>query len=176
MSEIVKQKTLVDITKEMIELSASITSCAIENNGEIEPELFDLLESNKSEMAVKIEKYTILIDQIENQAEFFANRAKNLKNVSDSLKSKSEYLKSKIKEAMEAAGKERLDGIETYYKFCKAPKSLFVMRESQIPSEFKIVTETIDKTKLKEALKNGKEVEGATLVQNLYLKKYNKGL
>jgi len=87
-----------------------------------------------------------------------------------------EYLKSKIKETMLALDTDKLDGIETYYRLQKNNKSLHITDEKLIPPQFKIVTETIDKPKLKEALKNGECIDGAEIITTTAIRRYQKGL
>jgi hypothetical protein len=119
--------------------------------------------------------------QFETKAESIACYIKNLSAFSVDLKTAEESMKARrqatdkkvdalkkyLTECLNTAGKDKVETVNAKISF-RASTAVQIADESALPSEFlKVVTETKpDKTLIKKAITDGREVPGASLIQN----------
>lgn len=93
---------------------------------------------------------------------------KRLKEYADKKEKRIERIKSNVKDALENLGIQKLETPIGTMSIAKNPPSVEIYDESLIPKEYKKekVVIDIDKAAIKDALKNGKNVQGAKLIED----------
>lgn len=144
---------------------------------ETEDELAQKIDEVAIELDTKIENIGCYIKNLESDIEAFKREEDNLKKRRKSTENKIEGLKTYLNNYLTAVYPNEDD--RRKWKF-KTPKVVLGYRKSttvEVPdlekldkNFIKIKTETsADKTAIKEAIKNGKEVKGAFLKDNINL-------
>ena len=84
-----------------------------------------------------------------------------------SIESKIKHLKEYLRYNLEKTNTQKIESSEITITIQNNPHKVIITNEGDIPDEFFETKETqsIDKTKIKEALKNGEEVPGCQLIQ-----------
>jgi Siphovirus Gp157 len=125
------------------------------------------------EIAVYLEAEIRKVDSIagylahcEAQQEFAAQEIKRLQERKSSWARKQERLEDYIIRVMELAGKPKLEGRTSTLSVRPCPPSVEVVDQSLVPPEYirTVVTESVDKTAAKAALKAGENIAGLKLV------------
>lgn len=142
-----------------------------ELGGEITPEIEQALEITQKELQSKCLNYVHFINHIQTQiseAEIYKSK------VLDYI-SKKEKLLERLKNALNEAV-TKFGTIETdMWKLSqRKSESVEIVDLDKVPDKFKTIKQNIqaDKTAIKQALKNGENIEGAKLIekQNLQIK------
>jgi len=129
--------------------------------------ILDTLESIQGEFKLKSINVAKFIRNLEHTAEGIketerkqADRRKNLEQKILRLK---EYLKSNL----ENIGLDKIENDELVITIQKNPHKVSIIDEQLIPKEYFEIQEqvSINKTKIKEDLKNGKDIPGCEMVQ-----------
>jgi hypothetical protein len=109
-----------------------------------------------------------LIRRMEHEAGYFRQQAKQRDERARNL----EHLAGKIKFAlqlyMEMKGIQEVQGFAYRFKLHKNPPSVVIVDEQRLPDEFVEYQPRVDRAKVLEALKAGKEVPGAALREKSY--------
>lgn len=141
--------------------------CEIEElEGELTPELEERLKINAENMSSKMEDYCKAIRYYE----MTVANAKSEKERLDKLIKRSErsqqWLKDAILNVMNATDKPKVSA-GTFTVGTRKSTAVNIIDESAIPARYanEVVTVKIDKTAIKDAIKNGEEVPGAQLVE-----------
>jgi len=137
--------------------------------GEITPEMEDQLKINEGELQSKSIAYLSIIKDRE---AFVVQIDEEIKRLT-ALKKRNNNLVDRLKENILNA--VNLFGtIETKFnKFSiRKSESVEVLEVNELPKEYKVVkvTEQADKKAIKEALKNGKQIPGCSILTNSNLK------
>lgn len=117
---------------------------------------------NKSRNIIGYEKsIELAINAYKEEEKRIAERRKALEN-------KLEKYKEYVKNNMEDMGLQKIETPLGVLSVCKVPAILEVYDENLIPNEYKKekVTISIDKNAIKEALKNGQDIQGVKLIDN----------
>lgn len=150
-----------------------LVSELIENGGELTPELELSLQINKDQLQSKSENYAYIIKQIDAECDIIDNEIKRLQQAKKVRENTVERLKSTLTIAMNTFEVTEIKTPLIKINFRKS-ESVIVYDVNSLPQMFKTikVTETPDKAKIKEVIKNGDTVVGAELVisQNLQIK------
>ena len=156
-------KSLYEITQEAMELASYLE----ENDGELNEELESLLVINQNELQAKAINYGYAIKTIEHDVEAIENELKRLQALKKAKTNAIERMKEAISNAMELYSIEKVESPTLNLSFRKS-ESVEVHNEDIIPLQFMNIKEvrTVNKTKIKEAIKNGENVFGATLQIN----------
>jgi hypothetical protein len=149
----------------LAELTASIIRDIIDNDGELTGELEQRLNSTESDLAVKVDSYKYVLEDLEFESEKWATRAAQAAKLSSSIAVYRQSMRERIMLAMKKLGKEELNGDEFKFVLTKTPPSVEVIDGELIPQAYKKtkVEIQIDKKKIAEDLKAGYEVTGAKL-------------
>lgn len=114
----------------------------------------------------KIENIAKVVRNIEAESKAYKEEEQRLKAKKQSAEKKVEFLKQYMFDSMEFLGKEKVQaGVFTVSIRNNGP-SVQVLDEASIPEEYFIEQEPkLDKTSIKNAIKQGKEVPGAELIR-----------
>jgi hypothetical protein len=153
--------TLYHITSEQLRINELLE----ESGGELTPEIEEALVLNEHNFVTKSEgyiqtiaKYQALVDAADN----IIKEAQRKKRVFDNI---SKRLKERLQDAMIIMGRDRVEiGIHTLS--LRNSVAVNITEENKIPNEFIKVETSVDKMKVKEALKRGELIPGAELQTN----------
>lgn len=151
-----------------IELSQlQLVEQLIENGGDLTPELEEALTLNKENLETKGTNYGLIIKQIESECDIIDAQIERLNKLKKSRNNSIERLKNNISTAMQIFDIEEIKTPILKINFRKSESvevdDLKLLDRKFITTK---VTESADKTAIKEAIKAGETVMGATLKQN----------
>lgn len=158
-----KNLSLYNITNSFITLFEKA------ENGELTKEE---IEEQGKDLAISLKnKSTSIIGYIRNldlTSEAIKNEIDRLTTMKKAIDNKNAKFKEYVKQNMEELELQKIDTELGTLSIAKNPASVEIYDESMIADEYKKekVTVTIDKTAIKNAIKEGKEVEGARLVED----------
>ena len=139
----------------------------INNEGEITPELETALTINKDQLQSKAVDYSYVIKQLDSDCEQIDAELKRLQQLKKVRTNLAERLKDTISNAMNLYEVEKIETPLIKLSF-RNSESVEITNESQLDACF-IVTKTVtspDKKAIKDAIKSGVLVEGATISYN----------
>ena len=142
--------------------------------GEFDAEvLADTLQGIEDEMEIKAENYGLVMKNIEALSNGVKAEIERLTAYKKQLDQGVASMKENLSKGLLAAEKTKFKTDHFAFSFRKS-ETVNVIDQNLVPVDYiKVKTkETVDKTALKKALKNGLETEGATIVekQNLQIK------
>lgn len=111
----------------------------------------------------KVENYIKVMKNLEADVEARKNEIKRLTELNKADEKKKDHLKETLTISMELTGHERVDTILFKVSFRKS--QAVEVDELVLPESYKVATWKPDKKRLKEDLKNGLEIVGASLVE-----------
>ena len=144
-----------------------IISEIINNEGEITPELETALQINQSQLQSKAIDYSYVIKSLDSDCDAIDAELKRLQQLKKVRTNLAERLKNTISDAMNLYGVEKIETPLIKLSF-RNSESVEITNESQLDACF-IVTKTVsipDKKAIKDAIKNGEIVTGATISYN----------
>ncbi len=144
-----------------------IISEIINNEGEITPELETALTINKEQLQSKAVDYSYVIKQLDSDCEQIDAELKRLQQLKKVRTNLAERLKNTISDAMNLYEVEKIETPLIKLSF-RNSESVEITNEKQLDACF-IVTKTVtspDKKAIKDAIKNGEVVTGATISYN----------
>lgn len=132
------------------------------------------LEINAKEFLAKAEAFAAVISSKRARSAYLESEAARLKSMAKREEEAANYLHNAISKAMQQQGMSKADLDHFKLSFRKSEAVEVSIPAEKLPAEYvrmKLVYEA-DKTALKDALKSGETIEGATLVtrQNLQIK------
>ncbi|MBX8938515.1 siphovirus Gp157 family protein [Enterococcus gilvus] len=128
--------------------------------------LRDTLDSIKDAFDVKAENVAKAVKEIEGQANMIDEEIKRLTKRKTTMKNNAKSMKVYLQEQMEAIGKRKVQGELLTVAIQKNAPSVKIESEQYIPEGFYVPQPSkLDKTQLKNELKNGLEITGVELVQ-----------
>jgi hypothetical protein len=139
----------------------------INNEGEITPELETALTINKEQLQSKAVDYSYVIKSLESDCEQIDNEIARLNKLKKVRANLTERLKNTVSSAMQLYEVEKIETPLIKLSF-RNSESVEITNEQQLDAKF-IVTKTVttpDKKSIKDAIKNGELVEGATISYN----------
>ena len=136
-------------------------------NMELDPEVMqDTLDSIEGAIENKAENIAKLIRNLESDVSAYKEEEDRLKTKRQATENKVKWLKTYLEDNMKLTGKTKFKSGMFNFSIQKNPVSVNILDERIIPEEFLIPQlPKIDKTALKDVLKNGVEVPGAELKQ-----------
>jgi len=111
----------------------------------------------------KVENYIKVIKNIESDVEARKNEIKRLTELNKADEKKKDHLKETLSTSMQLTGHERVD--TPLFKVSFRKSQAVEVDELVLPESYKVATWKPDKKRLKEDLKNGLEIVGASLVE-----------
>ncbi|HYE53701.1 MAG TPA: siphovirus Gp157 family protein [Chitinophagaceae bacterium] len=162
-------KTLYNIRQDHLTLLALIE----ENEGELTPDIEQQLVLTEEEFQDKAVSYAYVIKAFENTGDVIDAEIKRLSALKEKAVKRRELFKQTLSDAMQQFGIEKIEHPFVKLSFRKS-EVVDIVDETKIPEdymEYKIVG-TISKTKIKEAIKEGVNVPGASIKEkkNLQIK------
>jgi Fic family protein len=159
------EKSLYKIESEYLDLINQIELA----EGELTPELESALQINKNELEVKSIAYVEIVKQRESLNERINEEIKRLQAMKKSNDNLIDRLKSNLLNAVNLFGNFEAGFLK--FSTRKSKQVIVNCDTNELPKEFKTikVTETPDKTAIKKAIEQGKEIQGCELVENLNL-------
>lgn len=155
-------KSLYHINQEQLLLMSQLE----ENGGELTPELEQALIINAEDLTMKADAYMTVIKGKEATIEMIDKEIKRLTAMKKTEENQIKRLKSFLLDAVTAFGKFNTDR----FKFStRNSEAVEILDEELLPDEFFVTKHTPNKTAIKAALKDGAEVNGATLKTNTSL-------
>lgn len=111
----------------------------------------------------KVENYIKVIKNIESDVEARKAEIKRLTELNKADEKKKDHLKETLSTSMALTGHERVD--TQLFKVSFRKSQAVEVDETVLPEAYKVATWKPDKKRLKEDLKNGLEIIGASLVE-----------
>lgn len=128
--------------------------------------LEDTLESIELAIEDKLENIARLIKNIEGDIAAFKAEEKRLAERRKTLENEVKNLKQYAEEQLKATGEKKIKAGTFTFAIQKNPPSVRITDEELIPKEYYVpVDPKLDKTKLKNLLKEGEKIPGVELVQ-----------
>ena len=141
--------------------------------GEIKPEIMQQLSISRNELETKAVDYGYVIKAFDDEIDIIDREIERLEERKAYVKKNKERMKTIVGSAMEEFGINKIKSETLQLSFRKS-ESVEVFDESLVDDKFKKVkTEiSLDKTAIKNAIKNGEDVQGAKIVEknNLQIK------
>lgn len=141
--------------------------------GEIKPEIMQQLSISRNELETKAVDYGYVIKAFDDEIDIIDREIERLEERKAYVKKNKERMKTIVGSAMEEFGINKIKSETLQLSFRKS-ESVEVFDESLVDDKFKkIKTEiSLDKTAIKNAIKNGEDVQGAKIVEknNLQIK------
>ena len=135
-------------------------------NLELDEEIkLDTLDSIdwETEYETKVENYIKIMKNLEADVEARKNEIKRLTELNKADEKKKEHLKDTLSASMSLTGHERVD--TPLFKVSFRKSQAVEVDEAVLPEAYKVATWKADKKRLKEDLKNGLEIIGASLIE-----------
>jgi len=157
-------KSLFNITAEALNLASAL------EEGEITPELENSLIINQTELQEKAINYAYVIRTVEIDVSAIDEEIKRLQSIKKAKTNVIDRMKESVVTAMGIYGIEKVS-TPTLSLSLRKSESIEIVNESQIPDGFKTkkITVAPDKTRIKQAIKDGDEVQGVVLSINYNL-------
>lgn len=114
-----------------------------------------------SDYETKVEGYVKVIKSLEADIEARKNEKKRLDGLNKSDQTKIDNLKAALAVSMTETGQTKVD--TTLFKVGFRKSEAVVVDETKLPKKYQVATYKPDKNTLKELLKSGKHIKGATL-------------
>ena len=134
-------------------------------NGEDNEELQAVLDSLGEEIEDKAENIAKLIKNYESDIEAFKTEEKRIAERRRTLENNVKRLKEYLFNNMKLTGKTKFNKGTFSFNIAKNPASVEITNVDIISSDYKVLTEVLDKKAILQDLKNGKDIQGAILKQ-----------
>jgi hypothetical protein len=149
-------------------LSAQIEEKLIESEGEVTPEINELLALKNWDQGMLESETDLLAMSLERMgqlAQYYKDQIEHLEKLVKGLEQAEERMALEIKGMLEKLNLEAVEGQYKRFSLRRTPPKVEILDESAIPQEFKElkITEMIKKKAIGEALKAGEELHWARL-------------
>lgn len=153
--------TLYHITSEQLRINELLE----ESGGELTPEIEEALILNAENFEIKADGYIESISRYKALAEAADVRIKEMQRIKKTSENIEKRLKERLLQAMMVMGVDKMElGLRKLS--IRNTSAVNITDEAHIPAEYIIIEQKYDKTRLKDALKNGETIPGAELVTN----------
>jgi hypothetical protein len=152
----------------------SFISLMEENGGEVTDEVMEDLAIRRENFSHKAEAYAKFILKLESESDQAAAEIKRIQAIKKAKDKTVERLRENLLAALMLFGQEDSKGVkrfETPLAKLSTRKSVSVeiLDEAIIPNEFWVVKKEVSKSTISQAIKDGSEVPGAQMRENLSL-------
>jgi hypothetical protein len=139
----------------------------IEAGGELTPELEEALSIKEGQLETKATKYGYAIKTMEYESQIIDEEIKRLQDLKKVRQNTMQRLKDVLSTTMQSFDIPEIQTPTLKVNFRKS-SSVEILDEDKIPAEFVTIkqTKTVRKVDIKKAIKEGREIEGAQLVEN----------
>ncbi len=145
-----------------------------ENGGEINDEIMEDLAIRRDNFQHKAEAYAKFILKLESEAEQAAAEIKRIQALKKAKENTVLRLKETLLAALMVFTEEDAKGIRRYETplaklSTRKSQAVEVLDETLLPSEFWVIKKEVSKSSISQAIKDGEEVPGAQLKDNISL-------
>jgi len=133
--------------------------------GEVTDDLISRLLAIQGATKDKVERTIDFLNYCESQAEMFRSEADKIYAKAQKYEGTYERLREYVKGTMIANSIDSVPGNNFGFVIERAKNSVEVFDESAVPEEFVKIHRRIDKEPLRQALKDGRQIPGAHLVE-----------
>lgn len=152
--------TLYELTESYLDLLDLIVSGEVE-----EDDVLDAFIAIDDEIEVKADSYAIVAKRLEADIKMIKEEENRLATKRRKIENDMKNLKSNLEFSMKALDKTKFKTNKFSFNIQKNAPSVQILDESLIADDYIRTKKEVDKTAIKNALKEGVEVEGATLIQ-----------
>jgi len=158
-------RSLFNISAEALEIVS-----ALEETGELTPGIEAMLVINQNELQEKSFNYAYVVKSIEGDITTIDEEIKRLTSLKKAKNNVVDRMKEAVINALHIYGLEKISS-PTLTLSVRRFESVEIISEEQLADEYKVtkVTTAPDKIRIKEAIKSGKDVEGAVIRENYSL-------
>jgi hypothetical protein len=158
-------RSLFNISAEALEIVS-----ALEETGELTPGIEALLKINQNEIQDKSFSYGYIVKTIEGDITTIDEEIKRLTSLKKAKNNIVDRMKEAVINALHIYGLEKISS-PTLTLSVRRSEAVEIISEEQLADEYKVtkVTTAPDKIRIKEAIKSGKDVEGAVIRENYSL-------
>lgn len=153
--------SLYRITSEQLRINELLE----ESGGELTPEIEEAIMLNEENFIAKSEGYIEAIAYFKARQEAAKARIEEMQRIKKTAENAEKRLKERMQWAMEIMGRDKVE-VGLHKLSLRNTQVVNIISEAAVPNEFIKVETSIDKTKLKEALKMGAIIPGAELKNN----------
>jgi hypothetical protein len=162
--------TLWEITQEFLSLASMIE----EAGGEATDQVMEELAISRENFQHKAEGYSKLILKWESEIDAASAEIKRIQAIKKTKENAVERLKDTLKAALLVFGQEDDKGVKRFETpllklSTRRSQSVEIVDEAEIPNTFFVVKREVSKSAISAALKEGEEVPGAFLKENVSL-------
>jgi len=145
-----------------------------ENGGEVSDELLEELAIRRDNFQHKAEAYAKFILKLESESEQAADEIKRIQAIKKSKDKTVDRLKETLLAALMLFGQEDSKGVRRYETplaklSTRKSVSVEILDDKIIPDDFWVIKKEVSKSTISQAIKDGAEVPGAQLKENLSL-------
>ena len=145
-----------------------------ENGGEVTDELLEELAIRRDNFSHKAEAYAKFILKLESESEQAADEIKRIQAIKKSKDKTVDRLKETLLAALMLFGQEDSKGVRRYETplaklSTRKSVSVEILDDKIIPNDFWVIKKEVSKSTISQAIKDGAEVPGAQLKENLSL-------
>jgi hypothetical protein len=145
-----------------------------ENGGEVNDEIMEDLAIRRDNFKDKAEAYAKFILKLESEAEQAAAEIKRIQALKKAKENTVLRLKETLLAALMVFTEEDAKGIRRYETplaklSTRKSQAVEVLDETLLPSEFWVIKKEVSKSSISQAIKDGEEVPGAQLKDNISL-------
>jgi hypothetical protein len=153
--------TLYAITSEQLRINELLE----ESGGELTPEIEEALTLNEENFLVKSEGYIESIARFKALAEAADVRIKEMQRIKKTAENSKRRLEERLLWALQTMGRDKVE-VGLRKLALRMTTAVNITDETAIPAEYIKVETSVDKMRIKEALKSGEVITGAELVTN----------
>jgi len=162
--------TLWQLTQEELSFIALME----ENGGEVNDEIMEELAIRRENWQYKAEAYSKFILKLESEAEQAAAEIKRIQALKKAKENTAQRLRDTLLAALMVFTEEDSKGIRRYETplaklSTRKSQSVEVLDDTAIPAEFWVIKKEVSKSTISQAIKDGAEVPGAQLKDNVSL-------
>jgi hypothetical protein len=136
-----------------------------ESGGELTPEIEEALTLNEENFLVKSEGYIESIARFKALAEAADVRIKEMQRIKKTAENSKRRLEERLLWALQTMGRDKVE-VGLRKLALRMTTAVNITDETAIPAEYIKVETSVDKMRIKEALKSGEVITGAELVTN----------
>ena len=166
-------ESLRNISENYLAIRDELFQTADEETGEFDTALLERLNAIQESFEVKAQNCALVCLELRDRKEAIKCEIERLQGLLKRAEKGEEWLRGYLSEAMTSTGYETIDGARVSISF-RSSEETVIDNMDELPKEFikEKVTYAPDKTAIKQAIKAGKEVNGAHIEKkkNLQIK------